>query len=239
MTRCWCVYVSSHAKGGSAAPGRHAPAARRAARHARARPGARLTVLVVDACESGTLARRKGGSAAPAVRRLAREAARCTARWSSPPAARARAERGVGLAAGLALHPPPAHGPARRRGRGGGRARCRSPRPTPTPTGARWRARPARGSTPPTRWSWRARASWSSPSRRWLAARSSSPPPRPGRYVVSSQPRPDVVAEVEKAARPPPAARGATGALPVRKRAGASTGLLEVELPYGGERAGA
>jgi hypothetical protein len=57
-----------------------------------------------------------------------------------------------------------------------------------------------------------------------------------GRYVVSSQPRPDVVAEVDKAAGRPLRLAVPPGRYLVRKRAGASTGILEVELPYGGER---
>lgn len=57
-----------------------------------------------------------------------------------------------------------------------------------------------------------------------------------GRYVVASQPRPDVVAEVEKAAGRPLRLAVPPGRYLVRKRAGASTGVLEVELPYGGER---
>ena len=57
-----------------------------------------------------------------------------------------------------------------------------------------------------------------------------------GHYVVASQPRPDVVAEVEKVAGRPLRLAVPPGRYLVRKRAGASTGLAQVELPYGGEK---
>jgi hypothetical protein len=57
-----------------------------------------------------------------------------------------------------------------------------------------------------------------------------------GRFVVASQPRPDVVAEVDKQPGRPLRLAVPPGRYLVRKRAGASTGLVQVELPYGGER---
>jgi hypothetical protein len=71
-----------------------------------------------------------------------------------------------------------------------------------------------------------------------MAARSALvfPASLAGRYVVASQPRPDVVAEVEKPAGRPLRLAVPPGRYLVRKRAGASTGLVELELPYGGER---
>ena len=54
--------------------------------------------------------------------------------------------------------------------------------------------------------------------------------------MVASQPRSDVVAEVDKQPGRPLRLAVPPGRYLVRKRAGASTGQLEVELPYGGER---
>jgi hypothetical protein len=62
------------------------------------------------------------------------------------------------------------------------------------------------------------------------------PAPLEGRYVVSSQPRPDVVAEVDKRAGRPLRLAVPPGRYVVRKRMGATVGLLNVELPYGGEK---
>ncbi len=55
-----------------------------------------------------------------------------------------------------------------------------------------------------------------------------------GRYVVASQPRPDVVAEVEKQAGRPLRLAVPPGRYVVRKRLGPNVGLINVELPYGG-----
>lgn len=57
-----------------------------------------------------------------------------------------------------------------------------------------------------------------------------------GAYVISSQPRPDVVAEVQK--EPGKALRLAVppGRYLVQKRLGLKVGLATVELPFGGER---
>ena len=60
------VYVSSHAKAGVLhLAGTHLPLAE--LRDTARKAGARLTIVVVDACESGTLAQKKGGRAAPAL----------------------------------------------------------------------------------------------------------------------------------------------------------------------------
>ncbi len=57
-----------------------------------------------------------------------------------------------------------------------------------------------------------------------------------GRFTISSQPRPDVVSEIEKT--PGQALRLAVppGRYLVRKHLGAQVGLLSIDLPYGGER---
>lgn len=57
-----------------------------------------------------------------------------------------------------------------------------------------------------------------------------------GRYVVASQPRADVVAEVDKVAGRPLRIAVPAGRYLVRKRTGRSTGLTEVEIPFGGVR---
>ncbi len=56
-----------------------------------------------------------------------------------------------------------------------------------------------------------------------------------GRYVVASQPRPDVVAEIEKHAGRALRLAVPPGRYLIRKWMGASVGLLSMELPYGGE----
>ncbi len=57
-----------------------------------------------------------------------------------------------------------------------------------------------------------------------------------GRYVVASQPRPNVVAEVDKRAGRPLRLAVPPGRYLVRKALGHSVGLLTVELPFGGEK---
>lgn len=58
-----------------------------------------------------------------------------------------------------------------------------------------------------------------------------------GHYLVSSQPRSDVVIEVDKREGQPLQLAVPAGRYLVRKRKGQSTGLLTVELPYGGRAA--
>ncbi len=57
-----------------------------------------------------------------------------------------------------------------------------------------------------------------------------------GRFVVHSIPRANVVAEVEKVAGRPLRLAVPAGRYVVRKRKGRSAGLTEVEIPFGGER---
>lgn len=57
-----------------------------------------------------------------------------------------------------------------------------------------------------------------------------------GHYVVASQPRPDVVAEVDKEAGRVLRLAVPSGRYLVRKRLGVNVGLLDVELPYGGTK---
>jgi hypothetical protein len=57
-----------------------------------------------------------------------------------------------------------------------------------------------------------------------------------GTFVVSSQPRPDVVAEVQKVRGQPLALAVPPGRYLVQKRLGLKVGLVTVELPFGGRR---
>jgi hypothetical protein len=57
-----------------------------------------------------------------------------------------------------------------------------------------------------------------------------------GRYVVASRPRPDVVAEITKQEGRPLRLAVPPGRYLVRKRLGTTVGLIELELPYGGTR---
>lgn len=61
------------------------------------------------------------------------------------------------------------------------------------------------------------------------------PAPLAGQYVVSSQPRPDMVAEIDKEAGRPLRLALAPGRYLLRKRDGRRVGLYSVELPYGGD----
>jgi hypothetical protein len=63
------------------------------------------------------------------------------------------------------------------------------------------------------------------------------PAPLEGHYLVASQPRPDVVAEVDKRAGKTLRLAVPPGHYILRKRLGATVGLLDVDLPYGGEKA--
>ncbi|HVE85416.1 MAG TPA: caspase family protein [Myxococcales bacterium] len=56
-----------------------------------------------------------------------------------------------------------------------------------------------------------------------------------GQYVISTQPRPDMVAEIDKEAGKPLRLALAPGRYLLRKRDGRRVGLCSVELPYGGD----
>lgn len=56
-----------------------------------------------------------------------------------------------------------------------------------------------------------------------------------GQYVISTQPRPDMVAEIDKAPGKPLRLALAPGRYLLRKRDGRRVGLYAVELPYGGD----
>jgi hypothetical protein len=57
-----------------------------------------------------------------------------------------------------------------------------------------------------------------------------------GHYVVASQPRPDIFAELDKAAGKPLRFAVAPGRYLVRKRLGRRVGLETLEMPYGGQQ---
>jgi len=62
------------------------------------------------------------------------------------------------------------------------------------------------------------------------------PAPLQGHYIVASQPRMDIVLEVDKTAGKPLRLAIPPGRYVLRKPEGSSVGLLALELPYGGER---
>ncbi len=61
------------------------------------------------------------------------------------------------------------------------------------------------------------------------------PPSLEGRFVIASQPRPDVVMELDKRAGQPVRLAVPPGRYRVLKRLGRLVGLVDVELPFGGE----
>lgn len=61
------------------------------------------------------------------------------------------------------------------------------------------------------------------------------PPSAEGHFVLASHPRPDVIAEVRKTAGRSVRIAVPAGRYLLRKRLGSEVGLIKVELPYGGE----
>lgn len=227
------VYVSSHAKdgvlhlGGSKLPLADLRDAARAA-------GARLTVLVIDACESGTLARRKGARPGPefavSLEQLPLHGQVIVS--SSGPAE--SSEEWDSLQGSLFTHHllTGLRGDADAEGDG---------KVSLTEAYAYAYRRTVAGAAGPGQhpaYALDLAGSGELVLTEPVQARSAIvfPAVVAGRYVVASQPRPDVVAEVDKIAGKPLRLAVPPGRYLVRKRAGASTGLLEVELPYGGER---
>ncbi|MBZ4416834.1 hypothetical protein [Myxococcus sp. RHSTA-1-4] len=227
------VYVSSHAKAGVLhLAGTHLPLAE--LRDSARRAGARLTVMVVDACESGTLAQKKGGRAAPAydvsLEKLPLHGqvvisssgpAEVSEEWDSLQGSLfthhlltgLRGDADVDSDGKVSLSEAYAYSYRRTVAGAAGAGQHPAYALELAGTGELVLTEPA-------------------------GARSALvfPAAAAGHYVVSSRPRPDVVAEVEKQPGRPLRLAVPPGRYLVRKRAGASTGLLEVELPFGGER---
>jgi hypothetical protein len=227
------VYVSSHAKGGVL----HLRGTRLALselREAARATGARLTVLVVDACESGALARRKGARPGPefevSLEQLPLQGS-VVISSSGPGEA---SEEWDSLEGSLFTHHLLTGLRGDADGEGDGKislAEAYGYVYRRTVAGA---AGPGQHPAFPFELSGTGELVLTEP----LAARSALvfPARLAGRYVVASQPRPDVVAEVDKAPGRPLRIAVPPGRYLVRKKAGASTGLVELELPFGGER---
>ncbi|WP_108076115.1 caspase family protein [Vitiosangium sp. GDMCC 1.1324] len=227
------VYVSSHARAGVLhLAGTGLPLAE--LRDTTRQIGARLAVVIVDACESGTLAQRKGGSAAPAYDvSLERLPLRGQVIISSSGPGES-SEEWDSLKGSLFTHHllTGLRGDADAEGDGKvslSEAYAYAYRRTVAGSSSA-------GQHPAYAWdlSGTGELILTEPD----VARSALvfPSAASGRFVVASQPRSDVVAEVDKQSGRPLRLAVPPGRYLVRKRAGESTGLLEVELPYGGER---
>lgn len=227
------IYASAHAKAGVLhLMGTHLPL--RELRQFASGSGARLRLLVIDACDSGVVARRKGGSAGPAYDvQLERLPLRGEVVITSSGPAQA-SEEWESLRGSLFTH----HLITGLRGdadsENDGRitlaeAYAYSYRRT-VAEAARTGQHPAfdldligTGELVLTE-----------PA----VARSAVvfPSESSGRYVLASQPRADVLAEVDKTPGKPLRIAVPPGRYLLRKRTGRRTGLLEVELPFGGTR---
>ncbi|WP_375767786.1 hypothetical protein NR798_39880 [Archangium gephyra] len=227
------VYVSAHAKGGVLhLGGTHLPLAelRDSARQA----GARLSVLLVDACESGTLARRKGGSAGPEFAVSLEQIPLHGQVVISSSGPGESSEEWDSLKGSLFTH----HLLTGLRGDADVEDDGRVSLAEAYAYAYRRTVAGAAGAGQHPAYAWELAGTGEFLLTEPRAARSALvfPAALAGRYVVASQPRPDVVAEVEKAPGRPLRLAVPPGRYLLRKRAGASTGLLELELPYGGER---
>lgn len=227
------VYASAHAKAGVLhLGGTHLPLSelRDSARQA----GARLSVLLVDACESGTLARRKGGSAGPEFAVSLEQLPLHGQVIISSSGPGESSEEWDSLKGSLFTH----HLLTGLRGdadvEGDGRVSL-------SEAYAYAYRRTVAGAAGPGQhpaYAWELAGTGELILTEPKIARSALlfPAQVSGRYVVASQPRPDVVAEVDKAPGRPLRLAVPPGRYLLRKRVGQSTGLLEVELPFGGER---
>ncbi|MCP3141830.1 caspase family protein [Pyxidicoccus xibeiensis] len=227
------VYVSSHAKAGVLhLSGSHLPLAE--LRDTARKAGARLTVVVVDACESGTLAQKKGGRAAPAydvaLEKLPLHGQVVIS--SSGPAE--VSEEWDSLQGSLFTH----HLLTGLRGDADADSDGKVSLSEAYAYSYRRTVAGAAGAGQHPAYALELAGTGELVLTEPAGARSALvfPAAASGRYVVSSRPRPDVVAEVEKQPGRPLRIAVPPGRYLVRKRAGASTGLLEVELPFGGER---
>jgi len=227
------LYVSSHAKAGVLhLSGTHLPLAE--LRDTARRAGARLTLMVVDACESGTLAQKKGGRAAPAydvsLEKLPLHGQVVIS--SSGPAE--ASEEWDSLQGSLFTH----HLLTGLRGDADADADGKVSLSEAYAYSYRRTVAGAAGAGQHPAYALELAGTGELVLTEPAGARSALlfPAAASGHYVVSSRPRPDVVAEVEKQPGRPLRLAVPPGRYLVRKRAGASTGLLELELPFGGER---
>lgn len=227
------VYVSAHAKNGVLhLRGTHLPLTE--LRDLAKDSGARLTVLVVDACESGTLARRKGAHQGPefavSLEQLPLHGQVVVS--SSGPGE--SSEEWDSLKGSLFTH----HLLTGLRGDADAEGDGKVSLSEVYGYAYRRTVAGAAGAGQHPAYAWDLSGTGELVLTEPMTARSALvfPASLAGRYVVASQPRPDVVAEVDKQAGRPLRLAVPPGRYLVRKRAGASTGLVELELPYGGER---
>ncbi|HLL56073.1 MAG TPA: hypothetical protein VK447_21100 [Myxococcaceae bacterium] len=227
------VYVSAHAKGGVLhLGGSHLPLSE--LRDTARASGARLSMLIVDACESGTLARRKGGVPAPeyTVRLEQLPLQGQVVISSSGPAE--SSEEWESLKGSLFTHHllTGLRGDADLEGNGQvSLAEVYAYAYRRTVAGA-----VGAGQHPSYAWELSGTGEWVLTEPKTARSALVFPATASGRYLVASQPRPDIVAEVDKEAGKPLRLAVPPGRYLLRKRAGSSTGLMEVDLPYGGER---
>lgn len=227
------VYVSAHAKGGVLhLGGTHLPLAE--LRDSAHQSGARLSVLLVDACESGTLARRKGGRAGPEFAVSLEQIPLHGQVVISSSGPGESSEEWDSLKGSLFTH----HLLTGLRGDADVEGDGRVSLAEAYAHAYRRTVAGAAGAGQHPAYAWELSGTGELILTEPQAARSALvfPAALAGRYVVASQPRPDVVAEVEKTPGRPLRLAVPPGRYLLRKRAGASTGLLELELPYGGER---
>ncbi|MDY7231873.1 caspase family protein [Hyalangium rubrum] len=227
------LYASAHAKGGVLhLAGSHLALSelRDSARQA----GARLSVLLVDACESGTLARRKGGSAGPEFAVSLEQLPLHGQVIISSSGPGESSEEWDSLKGSLFTH----HLLTGLRGDADAEGDGRVSLSEAYAYAYRRTVAGAAGPGQHPAYAWELSGTGELILTEPKVARSALifPAQLSGRYVVASQPRPDVVAEVDKAPGRPLRLAVPPGRYLLRKRAGQSTGLLEVELPYGGER---
>lgn len=227
------VYVSSHARGGVLhLGGSRLPLAelREAAREA----GARLTVLLVDACESGAVARRKGAQPGPEFAVTLEQLPLRGEVVISSSGPGETSEEWDSLRGSLFTH----HLLTGLRGDADAEGDGKVSLSEAYAYAYRRTVAGAAGPGQHPAYALDLAGSGELVLTEPVQARSALvfPAGLAGRYVVASQPRPDVVAEVEKAPGRPLRLAVPPGRYLVRKRAGQSTGLLEVELPFGGER---
>ncbi|MFT3917191.1 MAG: hypothetical protein QM704_24815 [Anaeromyxobacteraceae bacterium] len=227
------VYVSSHAKDGVLRLGGSRLALadlREAARDA----GARVTVLVVDACESGALARRKGARPGPEFAVSLEQLPVRGEVFISSSGPGESSEEWDSLKGSLFTH----HLLTGLRGDADVEGDGRVSLSEVYAYAYRRTVAGAAGAGQHPAFAFDLAGSGELVLTEPVQAHSALvfPAALSGRYVVASQPRPDVVAEVEKPAGKPLRLAVPPGRYLVRKRAGASTGLLELELPFGGER---
>jgi hypothetical protein len=226
------LYVSSHAAGGVLhLAGTHLPLAE--LRDAVRATGARLSVLLVDACQSGTLAQRKGGRARAAyevaLERLPLHGQVVLS--SSGPAE--SSEEWDSLQGSLFTH----HLLTGLRGDADAEGDGKVSLSEAYAYAYRRTVAGAAGAGQHPSYALELAGTGELVLAEPKGARSALlfPEEASGRYVVSSRPRADVVAEVDKQPGRPLRLAVPPGRYLVRKKSGASTGLLEVELPFGGE----